>query len=104
MDKNVIIRISEYLKKEGLFDLKQDDSNVALREGGKTFSTEEHLQGMIYPFLSAQTVWANVERHLQEIDKLFFHLGEHDLTASGGKNVDRLLFCFDHLFQVREKL
>lgn len=48
-----------------------------LRAEGKTFTTEEHMQGMIYSLLSAQTVWANIERNFKNIDRLFF---EYDIV------------------------
>lgn len=72
MNKNIFYNIKDYLKKNGIADIDGEKSKMTLRAEGKKFSTEEHLQGMIYSLLSAQTVWANIERNFSRIDKLFF--------------------------------
>ena len=73
MNKEVLLRIKEYLKKNGIADIDGEVSKMDLRAEGKTFSTSEHLQGLIYALLSAQTVWANIERNFNNIDRLFFY-------------------------------
>ena len=83
MNKNIFMNIKDYLKKNNIADIDGEKSKMALRAEGKKFSTEEHLQGMIYSLLSAQTVWANIERNFSRIDKLFFNydkeqIKEHD--------------------------
>lgn len=72
MNREVLLRIKDYLKKNGIADINVEKSKMQLRAEGKTFSTEEHLQGLIYSLLSAQTVWANIERNFDNIDRLFF--------------------------------
>ncbi len=72
MDKEIIIRIKDYLSKKGIADIDGEKSKMQLRAEGKEFSLEEHIQGIIYSLLSAQTVWANIERNFAGIDKLFF--------------------------------
>ena len=72
MNREVLLRIKDYLKKNGIADINVEKSKMQLRAEGKTFSTEEHLQGLIYSLLSAQTVWANIERNFDNIDLLFF--------------------------------
>ncbi len=83
MNKNIFFNIKDYLKKNGIADIDGEKSKMTLRAEGKKFSTTEHLQGMIYSLLSAQTVWANIERNFSRIDKLFFDydiklIKEHD--------------------------
>ena len=72
MEKNIFFNIKDYLKKKRIADIDGEKSKMTLRAEGKRFSTAEHLQGMIYSLLSAQTVWANIERNFARIDKLFF--------------------------------
>lgn len=71
IDKNALYRIKEYLKQNNIADIDSEKSKMQLRAEGKKFSTEEHLQGMIYSLLSAQTVWANIEKNFANIDRLF---------------------------------
>lgn len=72
MNTEILYRVKDYLKRNRIADIDGETSKMDLRARGKAFTTEEHLQGMIYSFLSAQTVWANVERNLRNIDKVFF--------------------------------
>lgn len=60
MDKNVLLKVKEYLKVNRIADIDGEKSKMQLRAEGKHFSTAEHMQGMIYSLLSAQTVWANI--------------------------------------------
>ena len=86
MDKNIFYKIKDYLTENGIVKIDDDGkSKMQLRADGKIFSTEEHVQGMIYSLMSAQTVWANVERNFKNIDKLFegYHIDnikKHDAT------------------------
>ncbi|WP_155832597.1 hypothetical protein [Butyrivibrio sp. AE3006] len=85
MDKQIVYNIKEYLKNKGIADIDNEQSKMQLRAEGKVFSTEEHLQGMTYSLLSAQTVWANIERNFAGIDRLFFYydkdeIKKHDYT------------------------
>ena len=85
MDKNIFFRVKDYLKDNKIADIDGEKSKMQLRAEGKTFSTEEHIQGMIYSLLSAQTVWANVEKNFKSIDNLFggYHIDKikmHDAT------------------------
>ena len=79
MDKEIVCRIKDYLKEKGIADIDGETTKMDLRAGGKVFSTEEHLQGMIYSFLSAQTVWANIERNFASIDRLFFYYDKEQI-------------------------
>ena len=52
MNREVLLRIEDYLKKNGSADINVEKSKMQLRAEGKTFSTEEHLQGLIYSFVN----------------------------------------------------
>lgn len=84
MDKQVFFEIKKYLKENRIAEIDGEPSKMLLRKEGKVFSTEEHLQGMIYSMLSAQTVWANIERHFEQIDKLFFYYNLSKIKAKDG--------------------
>ncbi len=73
MNTEVLFQIKKYLKDNGIADIDGEKSKMQLRAEGKAFSTEEHMKGIIYSLLSAQTVWANIERNFTGIDKLFFN-------------------------------
>ena len=45
---------------------------VADRIAGRTFNFNEHLRGLLYSQLSAQTEWVRIVPHLPEIDDLFW--------------------------------
>lgn len=79
MNKEVLYRIKDYLKDNRIADIDGEESKMDLRRKGKVFTTEEHLQGMIYSLLSAQTVWANIERNFANIDKLFFNYDKEEI-------------------------
>ena len=48
------------------------DNKVTARKNGKTYGFPEHLQAVVYSLLSAQRPWAEVVKHLEEIDGIFF--------------------------------
>lgn len=87
MDKNTIYKIKKYLEDENLAHIDNEKSKMQLRSEGKEFTTEEHIKGMIYSLLSAQTVWANIEANFTNIDKLFFNY-----NVSAIKNSDAQFF------------
>ncbi len=84
MNKQVFLEIKKYLEDNRIANIDGETSKMQLRKEGKVFTTEEHLQGMIYSMLSAQTVWANVERHFSQIDKLFFYYDLSKIKAMEG--------------------
>ncbi|MGN0240412.1 MAG: hypothetical protein ACI4CS_01880 [Candidatus Weimeria sp.] len=73
VNSDVVYRIKDYLKKAGVADIDGEVTKMDKRAAGKKFTFSEHLQAVIYSLLSAQTVWANVERNLHNIDDLFFY-------------------------------
>lgn len=83
IDENVVYKIKDYLKARGIVDIddevKHKSTKMDQRVAGTVFSFSDHLQGVIYSLLSAQTVWANVERNFGNIDKLFFDYDSNDI-------------------------
>ncbi len=73
MNKNTVIKVKNYLENRGIVKISGGTTPMDLRKNGKKFSLEEHIQGMIYSLMSAQTVWANIERNKPNIDKIFFN-------------------------------
>lgn len=71
-DYKFLQEMCAYLKKvdkwypSSLIDL------VSERASGRKFDFSEHLRGLLYSQLSAQTEWNRIVPHLPEIDKLFF--------------------------------
>jgi len=85
MDKNTFLKVKSYLSDQGIADIDGETSLMDLRASGVVFTIEDHIKGMIYSLLSAQTVWDNIEKHKPQIDDLFFHYDpaiilEHDYT------------------------
>ncbi len=73
MNKNTVIKVKNYLEDKGIIKISGEITPMDLRKKGKNFSLEEHIQGMIYSLMSAQTVWANIERNKPNIDRIFFN-------------------------------
>ena len=73
MNKNTVLKVKNYLEERGIIDIDNEESKMDQRAKGREFPLSEHIQGMIYSLLSAQTVWANIERNMPGIDKLFFY-------------------------------
>ncbi len=46
IDKDVVFRIKDYLKSNGIVDIDNEKSKMQLRAEGKEFSTEDHIQGI----------------------------------------------------------
>ncbi len=72
MNKNTVFKVKDYLEDRGIVKISDEITPMDLRKNGKFFQLEEHIQGMIYSLMSAQTVWANIERNKPNIDKIFF--------------------------------
>ena len=85
MDVNILLKVKEYLKVTGIADIDGETTKMDLRKAGKEFSAAEHLQGMIYSFLSAQTVWDNIEKNFKNIDELFFQYDLNKIKAQDYK-------------------
>ena len=45
---------------------------IQARSAGKQFSMSEHIRAMIYSLLTNNRRWDQVERNIEEIDKIFF--------------------------------
>ncbi len=89
MDRNTVYKVQNYLKYNRIADITSGKSKMQLRAEGKSFTLEEHIQGMIYSQLSAQTVWANIEKNFAAIDKLFFYYNPAKL-----KKCDYMYFIY----------
>lgn len=72
MNKEMVFAVKDYLEKRGIIQITGETTPMDLRKNGKIFTKEEHLKGLIYSLMSAQTVWANIERNKKNIDKIFF--------------------------------
>ena len=45
---------------------------IQARSAGKQFSMSEHIRAMIYSLLTNNRRWDQVERNIEEIDKIFY--------------------------------
>lgn len=73
MNENTVKKVQNYLEERGIVKISGEITPMDLRKDGKTFTLQDHLKGMIYSLMSAQTVWANIERNKPNIDKIFFY-------------------------------
>ncbi len=62
----------DYFVEHGMKYVETIDNKVTARKASKTYGFSEHLQAMVYSLLSAQRPWAEVVKHLDEIDGIFF--------------------------------
>lgn len=72
MDKNTVRKVQNYLEEKRIINISGEITPMDERKKGKRFTLEEHIRGMIYSLMSAQTVWANIERNKPNIDNIFF--------------------------------
>lgn len=64
-----IFAIKKYLENEGIIQ----PFEILVQNNRKEFTFSEHIRGMVYSFLSAQTVWNTIESKMKVIDEIFFH-------------------------------
>ena len=64
--------IRDFLEQKGLLYDSYMLEEIKLRRNGKKYTLRDHVKGMIYSMLSAQTKWYRIQEHLTEIDKLFY--------------------------------
>lgn len=81
MNAYILFKVKDYLKVNGIADIDGETTKMDLRAQGKEFTLAEHLQGMIYSLLSAQTVWANIEKNFKNIDELFFGYDVNEIKS-----------------------
>jgi endonuclease III len=79
MEKNIVLSVKKYLEDTGIIDIDNEVSKMDLRAQGKEFSLSEHIEGMVYSLLSAQTVWANIEHNMFGIRKLFCNFNAEEI-------------------------
>ena len=85
MDKNVVYKIQDYLKYNHIADLSESKSKMTLRAEGKTFTMQEHVEGMILALISGQNKWCRVERQLDNIKKLFCDYEANEILKNDGE-------------------
>ena len=71
-ESDYLFVIRDYLVEHGMKYDETIDNKVIARKNGKTYGFSEHLQAVVYSLLSAQRPWAEVVKHLDEIDGIFF--------------------------------
>lgn len=59
--------IRDFLEQKGLLYDSYMLKEIKLRRDGKRYTLRDHVKGMIYSMLSAQTKWYRIENHLTEI-------------------------------------
>ncbi|MCR5812860.1 MAG: hypothetical protein K6G34_16055, partial [Lachnospiraceae bacterium] len=64
--------IRDFLEQKGLLYDSYMLEEIKLRKNGKKYTLRDHVKGMIYSMLSAQTKWHRIQEHLTDIDKLFY--------------------------------
>lgn len=84
MDKNTVYKVQKYLKDNRIADLSSTKSKMTLRAEGKSFSMQEHVEGMILALISGQNKWYKVERQLNNIKKLFFNYEPKEIMKHDG--------------------
>lgn len=73
MNEITVKKVQDYLESRNIVKVSGEVTPMDLRKNGKKFTLQDHLQGMIYSLMSAQTVWANIERNKTNIDRIFFN-------------------------------
>lgn len=71
MEKHHLLKIKDYLVSIGKWEENVTNANLKKRAEGYTFTDKEHLQNLIYAFLTAQRPWKPIVPHLSEIDEIF---------------------------------
>ena len=84
MNKEVVFRIKNYLKANGIADIDGKKSKMQLRAEGKKFTMREHVEGMILALISGQNKWYRVERQLDNIQKLFCDYEANEILKHDG--------------------
>lgn len=70
-DYSFLLEMKEFLLQRKMLHSNTFPQLVQERKQGREFSFEEHLKGLIYSQLSAQTQWHRIAPHLAEVDQLF---------------------------------
>jgi len=85
IDKNTVFQIEKFLRNKKVLDDSFGGLKMQQRKDGKTFTFEEHLRALIYAQMSAQTVWAHIEQHFDQIDEIFFHYDISQINLRDGE-------------------
>ena len=71
VDCTFLFKMRDYLEQVNCLYSTTLPELVKKRRAGKTFDFSEHLRGLIYALLSAQTRWQRIAPNLPAIDQLF---------------------------------
>jgi len=82
-DGTYLYAIRDFLEKKGLLYDSYMQEEISLRREGKKYALRDHVKGMIYSMLSAQTRWHRIREHLEEI----FEIQDEDVRRSAGLGV-----------------
>lgn len=110
-------QIKEFLKTKGI-DTSSANYKNTLRNRGKTFTFNEHLEGLICSQLSAQRKWEGIENHLSDIKAIFGdydpnyikeHSPEHFINAlreikCGNRNIAKQMQNLNYNIRILEKI
>lgn len=81
IDCTFLFKMRDYLEQtNGLYSTTLSEL-VKERKAGKAFDFSEHLRGLIYALLSAQTRWQRIAPNLPAIDQLFSNYDAEALLA-----------------------
>ena len=81
-DGAYLYAIRDFLEEKGLLYDSYMQEEISLRREGKKYALRDHVKGMIYSMLSAQTRWHRIQEHLEEIDRLFYNYEPDSILAT----------------------
>lgn len=81
MNRETVLKVKKYLTDNSLLDDETFDSLPEKRKKGKIFTFNEHVEGMIYSLLSAQTKFSVIEKNRENINKLFFYYNTDEILS-----------------------
>ena len=60
----------------------QHIKNIELRNNGKRFSFENHLNGLIFSLLSSQRSWEPIEKNKEKICEIFYNFDKNKILKT----------------------
>ncbi len=90
--KHYLLAMQDYFEENGLERTSPIDAAVAARKAGKQYGLAEHIRGLVYSLLTAQTVWASVAPKLPQIDKAFHDYDPEWLKAAPSETLTKSVF------------
>lgn len=83
------------LKKDGLNQEKKLWENTYIkhqidkRNGGGSFSINDHIQGMVYSLLSSERGWEKIEDNLEQINTIFLNFDSKRIKVEPAENFEK---------------